>query len=125
MNMVSMRTYFDLRGNEAVLIAFGSSLSDSKTNTVLCVRDDRLAMRRLSDEELLNEFMQTSVPASDFMRRLSLVMTECGAELEARRYMWLIEGEPLWKIRLLDAFIRLKTFCSLVRSKLAIAFASP
>lgn len=120
-----MQTYFDRRGNEAVLIAFGYSLSESKTNTVLCICDDRLAMRHLSDQELRNEFIHSSVPAGDFMRRLRLVMIEGGAELEARRFMWLIEGEPLWKIRLLDALIGMKTTCGLVRSKLPVAVGAP
>ena len=47
-----MQIYFDRRGNLAVLLAFGYSLSDPRTNTLLCVCDDRLAIRHMSDQEL-------------------------------------------------------------------------
>ena len=120
-----MQTYFDRRGNVAVLIAFGYSLSDARTNTVLCVCDDRLAIRRLSDQELRKEFIRTTVPAVDVMRRHKRVMGERGAEMEARRYMWLVQGEPLWKINLLDVLIALKAACGQVRSRQPVAVEAP
>lgn len=113
-----MQTYFDRRGNPAVLVAFGYSATEPNTNTVLCVCEDRLAMRRLSDQELRVTFIRTNVPAKKTMRQLEQVMRVGGAQLEARRYMWLVQGEPLWKISLLDALIALKTACGQVRSKL-------
>jgi len=59
------------------------------------------------------------------MRRHKRVMGERGAEMEARRYMWLVQGEPLWKINLLDVLIALKAACGQVRSRQPVAVEAP
>jgi len=106
-----MNTYIDRRGNAAVRIAFGYSSTDPRTAAMLFVSGELVVWRHMTEAEVKESFIETSVPLVVAIRKLNDVMATGGASLEARRLMWFLQNEPIWKLRVMDALIALKAMC--------------